>query len=277
MGVLFYTRPSDNVLGDLLDSAFSVESGGEDAGFPAENLGDLNVAKPAKLTNPTGRWEFDLGSAIAIDVVALIHHNLDAGITVKVQANTVAATWGAPPLDETIVIPALTLDRHSVNPFKDLTGVSPRTFRFWAIQIATANAFNPTIGEVVLASSFRSFAKNFQRPLTESEFHPVTEQGTDLGVPWLYGYGSAWRTTQARFLTATSQDFTDFRNLVRDARGRELAFLQVTDLAINDAQWVRFQGASMNANRTRISQLIDEFAFLTEEVSRGVSLYDPTQ
>lgn len=278
MAKLQYLRPSDNLLGTLLASAFAVESGGEDGAFPAENLGDLNVAKPAKLTSFSGRWEIDLGSAQAIDVAALIHHNLDAGLSVRLQANSVPATWGAPPLDVAFTIPAFDLDRFSINPFVDLTGVTPRTFQFWAVQIAGANSEFPALGQVILSVALRSFGRNVLFDSSEAEVLPARSNTTDLGVPWFYSLGSKWRTRSASFFRGGGGvDFADFLSLVRDANGRAEAWLEIPDPAVNDARWVRFGGDSITAARERRGSRRDAWPWVTEEVSRGLTLFSPSQ
>ena len=278
MAKLQFSRPSDNVVGPLLASAFTVESGGEDAAFPAENLGDLNVAKPAKLTSFSGRFEIDIGSAQAIDVAALIHHNLDPGLSVRLQANSVAATWGAPPLDVAITIPQFDLDRFSINPFVDLTAVTPRTFRFWAVQIAGANTEFPAIGQVILGTSLRSFGRNVEFNSIEAEILPSRSNTTDLGVPWFYALGSKWRTRQASFFrNQPGVDFAAFLSLVRDANGMAEAWLEIPDPDVNDARWVRFGGDSVQAARSRLGSRRDRWPWVTEEVSRGLTLYSASQ
>jgi len=275
---LQYIRPSDNPVGALLASAFTVESGGEDGAFPAENIGDLNVAKPAKLTSTSGRWEIDLGSAQEINLVALIHHNFDAGLGVRIQGNSVAATWGAPPLDEAITIPAFDLDRFSVNPFVDLTGVSPRTFQYWAVEIVGANTEFPALGQVILSGALRSFGRNVLFESSEGEILPARANTTDLGVPWAYRLGSKWRTRNASFFRGDSGvDFADFLSLVRDANGIAQAWLEIPDPAVNDARWVRFGGDSVTAARQRLGSRRDRWPWVTEEVSRGLTLYSSSQ
>lgn len=278
MSKLQYIRPSDNTIGTLLASAFTVESGGEDAAFPAENIGDLNVAKPAKLTSTTGRWEVDVGVATLFDVAALVHHNFDVALNVRLQANSVAATWGAPPLDVAFTIPAFDLDRFSINPFLDLTGVSPRTFQFWAVQIAAANTEFPALGQLILGTSLRTFGRNVQRNSNEEEILPTRSNTTDLGVPWFYSLGSKWRTRDAAFLRGGSGvDFALFQSLVRDANGNAKAWLEIPDPSVNDARWVRFGGDSIRAARDRRGEKNDAWPWATEEVSRGLTLYSASQ
>ena len=63
------------------------------------NIYDGNPAKPAKLTTTTGAWRWDFGGAKQLDVAAIIHHNLTAGLNVRIQGNATDA-WGAPSLDQ---------------------------------------------------------------------------------------------------------------------------------------------------------------------------------
>src|SRR5688572_21071481 len=105
-----YGRPSDNVA----PNATTVAASAEDATYPASFLVDLNPAKPAKLTTATGYWQFTYSAPQRIDAVALIHHNLDAGLEVRIKASDDGFATDA--LDTTITIPAEREDGFTVSP-----------------------------------------------------------------------------------------------------------------------------------------------------------------
>src|SRR5438552_2828835 len=99
---LIYQVPTDNL---AATGTLTVQSGTEDTAYPKANIYDGNPAKPAKLTTTTGAWRWDFGSAKQLDIVAVIHHNLTAGLNVRIQGNATDA-WGAPSLDQAFTIPA---------------------------------------------------------------------------------------------------------------------------------------------------------------------------
>ena len=113
-----YGKPTDNVASE---ATITAQSGTVDTEYPLANLVDENPAKPAKLTTTTGRIMFDFGSAQTIQLIALIHTNLDAGLTVKIQANA-TDSWGSPSVDLAITIPTVPADSYPLNLWLDLSG-----------------------------------------------------------------------------------------------------------------------------------------------------------
>lgn len=270
MGVFNYVRPSDNLAAASATTP-SVSSGTEDSDYPAANLGDKNVAKPAKLTTTTGRWVLDLGSALEVQAAALINTNLDGGLAnVNLEANSSDA-WGAPPLSQAFTIPSADQDGRALNPWIDLTGVSPRIYRYWSIEIGTANSAAVAIGEVILGATLRQFSKNFRNSVQDQERHPIIEHRTHAGVSLIYQIGSRWRTIDMRW-QGTAQDATDVRSLQRDAAGRGEAFLVLPDAEVNDAWLVRVTADTAHVQRTRPFASIHNIDLSVEEVSAGVVL-----
>ncbi len=274
MGRLAFLRPADNL---VAGGTLSVSSGTADAEFPVANLGNLNPANPAKFTTTTGRWVIDLGSALEIDLVWIGPNNLDSGLAgVKIEANA-TDSWGGPSLSQTITIPTFDTDRFSINPFLDLTGVSPRSFRFWSLVFTSANSFPLAVGEWVLSTTIRQFSKNIDMGLVIDEDHPMIEHRTDLGVTAVFRYGTKWRTLRGGFLSGVEADLDAMRSLQRDAGGRGKAFLVIPDQAINEAWFVRLTPAAALVPHRRRFQRWHEWPFEVQEVGRGLTLIDPTQ
>src|SRR4051812_22337747 len=124
-----YQKPTDNVADA---GVVAVNTGAADATYPASYLTDKNPARPAKLTGTTGSWVWTFAAPQRLDLVALIHHNLTAGLDVKIQGNA-TNVWGAPTLSQAITIPAYRGD-FPTNPWLDLATAIPlaanRTFQF---------------------------------------------------------------------------------------------------------------------------------------------------
>src|SRR4051812_42948013 len=200
MSTVAYGRSSDNVAANA-----TVLASAEDATYPATFLVDLDPAKPAKLTTTTGSWTFTFAAAQRVDAVALIHHNLTAGLEVRVKAS--ADNFATTALNTTITIPAYREDGFPVSPFVDLRAVSGYTtggYQYWRIHIVGTNAAAVAIGEVVLIATLRSLEVNVAWGLQDSEEHPIVEHVTDFGVVTVYEYG-----TLLRSFVAMVQDTTD--------------------------------------------------------------------
>lgn len=259
-----YGRPSDNVAGN---ATISVQTGTADTDYPMTNLVDGNPAKPGKLTTTTGRIVFDFGSAQTLQLVALIHTNLDAGLTVKIQANATDA-WGSPSLDTAITIPTLPLDDYPLNPWLDLSG-SVHTYRYWAIHVSGTNTNPVAIGEVWMQATKRELSPNLLWGYAEAEARPTVEHRTTYGVSTVYPLGPRLRTVVGR-VKATVAGAADLLALERDAKHRANPFLFILHPDQNDALYVRWAGGSFAQRYEFTSIRPIDVAF--EETSRGLRL-----
>jgi hypothetical protein len=257
-------RPSDDV---TANATITVQAGTEDSDYPATNLADTNPAKPAKLTTTTGRWVFDFGSAQTIQLVALIHHNLDAGLTVKVQANA-TDSWGSPSLDTAITIPTLPEDSYPLNPWLDLSG-SVHNYRYWAIYVSGTNSAAVAIGKVCLIATKRSLTRNIQWGSAEREERPAVEHRTVYGVSTVYTLGPRLRAVTG-MIRANQTALSELLALERDADHRGTPFLFILDPAVNDALYVRWASPPF----VHVNQFLQvrPVQVTFEEISRGLRL-----
>lgn len=267
MANILYARASDNVAA----LATTITASAADAEYPAAYLVDLNPAKPGKLTTTTGSWVFAFASARRVDVVALIHHNLTAGLEVRIQGNATDA-WGSPTFNQQITIPAYHEDGFSVCPFLDLTGLagySASGFLFWRVVVVGVNAAPVAIGEICLIGTKRTLEVNVSWGAQDGEEHPIVEHRTDHGVSTIVDLGTKWRTFAGE-IDGTDVAFASRRSLFRDARGRARPWLFIPDPSVNDAWFVRFQ----ETRDARGMMFLDRnlLGFPVEEVSRGLVL-----
>lgn len=265
MANLLFQKPTDNI---AAAATLTVNTGTEDAAYPAANLVDLNPAKPAKLTTTTGSWVFDFGTAANVDLVAIIHHNLDAGLNVRIQANA-TDSWGAPSLNQVITIPAYRSDGFPINPFKDLTGVSPRSYRYWRLVVVGVNSAAVQIGEVWLGATLRTLAVNIRWNYEENDDQPLIEHNTDFRVRTVYSYGVSIRRLVAQ-LTTTDGGAAELYDWWRSCRGRAHPMLIALDADINDCMMARFNMSYMKSNREFVDYNPIDLDFI--EVSRGLVL-----
>lgn len=264
MASAVYGKPSDNVAGN---ATITAQSGTVDTDYPLSNLVDDNPAKPGKLTTTTGRIMFDFGSAQTIQLIALIHTNLTAGLTVKIQANA-TDSWATPSVDLAITIPTVPDDDYPLNPWLDLSGAA-YSYRYWAIYISGTNASPVAIGEVWMQATKRSFTRNILWGCQEMEVHPAVEHATTYGVSTVYSLGPRMRAVRGS-VRANQTAAAELLALERDAQHRGLPFLFILDPAVNDALYVRWASPPFLKTNVFLQTRPIDVAF--EEVSRGLYL-----
>lgn len=264
MATLVFQHPTDQ----KLSASVTITPSTEDASYPKAGLYDSNPAKPFKFTATTGTIVFDFGSAVEIDLVAIVHHNLDAALAnVKIQGNATDA-WGAPSLDQTITIPAYEADGFPVNPWKDLSALT-NSYRYWRLSFGTANSVNIQLGQVWLGGTKRSLTKNIQWGFQESVDRRIIEHETDYGVSTIYDLGSKILSWAPTILT-TAAGLTELKNWWDACHGRALPTLVILDPDVNDARLVRWAQPVRTIDRQYADVNVIQFGL--REVSRGLVL-----
>lgn len=267
MGRMIYGRYSDNV---VPAATLAVQSGTGDPDYPADNLGDLVPSIPAQLATTTGAWKLSFAAAQRIDVVALPHHNLTAGLEVRFQGNATDA-WGSPTLDAPITIPAYRGDGFPPGAWKDLTGVtgySTSGFQYWRLVIVGVNANPVKIGELVALSLKRTLNPNISWGASRKDERPIIENVTDYLVSTIYDLGVTRRSISGE-LDTTDAGLASVRAWWEDARGRARPFLVIPDEDVNEAWFVRWSG---DLNPTLQITDRNTIPMDFQEVSRGLYL-----
>lgn len=263
---LIYQHSADNVA-----ALGTVTASPADTDYPAANLVDLNPAKPAKLSATSGRFIWDFGSARRVDIVALIHHNLTAGLDVRIQGNATNA-WTSPTFNQAITIPAYRNDGYPRNPWLDLTGLSGYSvsgFRYWSVGIIGTNGANVAIGDVWLGSSIRRLDPNISWPARRTLDRKLIEHKTDHGVCNVYDLGVTVRTFSAD-LDTTDDQGEALLAWWEGTKGRTFPFLIIPDGTLNSAWLVRWAQSMNDMSFTHIDRNQSRLEF--EEVSRGLVL-----
>lgn len=266
MSSILYALPSDNIAATAILSAAAGST--EDPTYPARNLVNLNPALPAKLLETSGGWVFDFGAPVSVRLFALIHHNIGAGISTRLQGNA-ANAWGAPTLNQPLTIPAYAEDGFCGNPWLDLSGVA-NTFQYWRLVVDGVNAAPIAVGEVVFATSKRQLVHNIAWGLEDEEPHPMIEHRTDSGVSTIYDYGTRWRQWSGEISMTTDVGRESWRSLSRSTRGRARPFLCIPEPAANDAWFVRLGDTKSAVTRTFLN--VNRIPVTLQEVSVGLPL-----
>ncbi len=259
-----YTYPSDSITGSATPS---LPTGTQDAEYPVANLSDNDPSKPWKVTGTTFRLVWDWSTAQTVKFVALIHHNLQAGLTgVKFEMNA-SDSWGSPSFSQTLVVPAYHEDDFPANIHADISATSP-SYRFGSLAVTSANIVACSIGEVVISTALRSLTGCLMPDASDDEEHPIVEHRTDVGVSTIYSHGTRWRWVRGE-KTQAGSDAAKIRSLNRASQGRSLPFIILPHLQNDEAFFVRWEKNQLP--RTYIdNSYISKFRLEFEEVSRGL-------
>jgi hypothetical protein len=256
-----YSLPGDDIAATY---ATVVTASAEDPDYLAVNIASGSPSRPAKLTTTSGWFVYDFGVAVNIAAVALIYHNLDAGLAVTIQAN-VADAWGAPPVSQALTIPAHHEDGWPVSPWALIAG-SP-SYRWWRLNITGVNSLTIAIGRWVLVGALRQLTEDVLWGEEEREEHTIVEQRTELGIETIYDLGGKRRHFSGEFGILNTSAAT-LQSLYRSAKGRTLPWLLVPDTAVNDAWFVRFEESQFS--RTRETYNHNRIPFRVQELARGL-------
>lgn len=245
-----YSLPAEDAC--QLDGT-TVATSAEDSAYLAENLIDVNPAKPAKWTTTSGTATITLPTSTAVVGVAILYHNIAAGVSVDVNG-------------ESVTIPTWHEDGWPTNAFK-LFG-SPITASVFTVTIG-ANTANLVVGRVWLLTAQHTTALTFRAspaPQIEEE-HGIVEMATELGVETIYELGGKRRALTVEFWGKLAQS-TEMQGIRRYTQGRSQAFLIWPFAAENDPWIVRFEDRV--GTRIYTIDIRNTFPFRVKELSRGL-------
>lgn len=276
MAFAYYALPTDDRA--LLASA--VASANANPDYPAANLITANPAKPAKLTTTSGDWVVQLASALEVAAVAIPYHYIDAGLSVRIQANT-SDSWGAPAFDAAITIPAKRLDGPSYQPWTQtpyLIFDTPQTYQYWRLVIVGTNSQPVVVGRLMLLAALRPITLYFGgSDIEEADGPPegLIETVTELGVDLPVVIGGPRRSLSCMLIASDQYaavmgvaQASEFIALHQSIDGRLNPFLLIPRAELNDAWVVRPQSAA--SARSHKVGTYEVWPFSVREVSRGL-------
>lgn len=268
MANLIFTLPTHDVsgLGTLTCSVV-------DAAYPLANLVDANPAKPLKFTATSGAVVWDRGAPEEVQLVAIPHHNLQAGLEVRFQMHA-SNDWTGPTVNLAFTIPAFDKDGFPPRLWLDVKSLVPvqatRTQRWRRLVVVGANGANVQLGEVKIYSAYQTLSpRNIKWPLRRAWRKKNIAHETDYEVETLYRTGSKVELLTAD-LTTTDAGEQQVLEWWDACDGRGVPFILVPDPARNDALLVRWA----NDVREESHEFLDlhQIPLAWREVSRGLVL-----
>lgn len=246
MGKAYAVSPADAI-------TYTVTSTNEDSTYTDDFLLDRNPAKPFKATTTATTLSLT-HSSLARKVIGFINPSVLAG------ASTFTAGGVA------VTCPARTSDGQAVNPFKVLDlGASTTT----SVVISGASA-TVQIGELVLGSALTdlNWIWGGSEGFTIDTDWPTSELQTFGGTDNIYDKGYRVRRASGRLKRET--DRATWLALAQSAKGRNIPFLFIPDIDVNECWYVRFASTTLSA--LRHAQRVTDVQIALEEVSSGLPL-----
>lgn len=241
--MLPFCRPSNlrPVSAFTLVAGTSVES---DYGVSALNDGDPSL--PLWIQDTSIGLQGDLGSAVRIDGVALIHHNFAAGTDLRLRVHSAASWGGAVDITVSATVPEW-LGRFAPHIYFDVATAAPavlsRTRRYFYIDNQDANNAAIQIGEVVVVGVVEELAVGLLSGAQMSEGFGRSLNSSRAGVATVHDY----RTRSRSWTGGTLLDDTDkplFEALQRDSYGVRPFVFWPLGLVSDEPAFGRFVDAS---------------------------------
>jgi hypothetical protein len=142
----------------ILTPTWTVTSGTPLEDYEAARLTDQDPSYPLKVAEPSVTLRADLGAAARVDGLAVIHHNLAAGTSIRFR---LGATAGGADVTVTVTVPAW-LGRFAPHLYFDTATAAPvvgdRTRRHLELATVGPSDAPVAIGELVVAGQIDSFS-----------------------------------------------------------------------------------------------------------------------
>ncbi len=226
----------------------------ENASFPAENLIALPVSKPFKSADAAltaQKTLIDLGSAKAIDIFALVNHNLQSGATITIRA-------GAGPDPSTF---STTITWRTELAWKIFAS---QNFRYWSLTLDDAgNPDNHLRAGYAMLGTKTQLGFQFQQTWQKDRIKLQRSVLNEVGIPMIgaeifkgWRLGLSFSGLPATEI-ATLHTFLDSLDVKSDP------VLLVPDTTEADAYFARLENSHVIAQGTGAAQ-VPELAFITD-------------
>lgn len=233
----YYQWPDDNATSTCVTSgSIGVNSGTEDLDYPAVNLIDGVFHAPAKLTTQSGSWVLSFPAETTVELVVIGPHNLDAGLSVKIQGHTTNA-WTDPDLSVAITIPAARGDGRRPCPWVDLRNEPGfDAYQYWRLLVDGTNTDPVAIGELWLGGTARTLAPGIRWGLSVEWDFPLIRHVTEANIQSTYSLQGRTRTLKADAYVGDTHR-GELEDWIANAHGAVHPMVIVPDSTKNDA-WI---------------------------------------
>lgn len=191
---------------DLVRPTWTLTTGTpQSSDYGVANLGGQpDPSLPVWIDSTSIDLRADLGADTDLGAVALIAHTFDAALNVRFQANS-SSSFASPGLDEEFTIETAYNDGFTCHALIDLTALAA-SYRYLRVYNATANGRTVAIGDIVIATSWRtldpSLSLQYQRP----QVHYGSKQTSKRGVQTVYDLGSRGRQLLGKMTGLSTSD-----------------------------------------------------------------------
>lgn len=261
-----YTRPSENVAGDVTPS---LDTGTADSDYPVTNVNNGDPAVPFMTSDSVGVdlvWDFT--AAQRVDLISIPMHGIPAATDVRIQGNA-TDSWGAPTVDTAVTIATYGADGFPLVAYADITadgGYSAGGFRFWRLHVPS-HAGVSKIGDVELWSQKRTLTNGLRLGVELTRKWKSTVHERVDGGRLVYNHALKQRRLRGR-ITAGASDMDNLAALWRDANGPTNAFL-VNESALPEPLYVWWSG---DYDEQHLTNDIRDVMVDWPEVGRGLVL-----
>jgi hypothetical protein len=246
---LSYLHPSDNLIASITPT---ITVGTAESGYGVDKLVDNDPSVPFRTS---------------IGAFALTHHNLSAALSgVRFQVHS-TSNFTTPDHSHSVVVPAYqgSWPTNIGLEADDLTGFSGRYVSF---AVTSANAVNVALGEIAIATAWRSVGRTLAVGLNEPIGHPMSEHLTPLGASHRWQYGQRSRA-MAGEIVLTSSDSASLRAWQEATKSRSLASWVWPCGLEPDEPWYALMDAPERTRQYR-TQGLHVYRLGFTEVSRGL-------
>jgi hypothetical protein len=154
---LIYCWPSDDLLYTAIQAGLvTLVDGTLDSAYTLADLVSGNPGRGCVFTTTHFAITIDHGSAVTLQLLAVIHSNLRSNASCTIQRNA-TNSWGAPSLSYTLTLTDADADGLRPNPWADRR--NDAAYR-WTKIIMTGNAVSVIIGQLLLSQTLRQLKHN---------------------------------------------------------------------------------------------------------------------
>ena len=200
-------------------TSVTITTGGQDATYPKANLSDNILGKPFRSTALTIVIDVDFGSAKAVDLCAILNHNVTAGATlIELKAGTTF-----PPTDNTI-----TIIQRAEGMYASFTQLSKRYWRLSITNTGNTEAFIQ-IGELILGAK-TTLSQTYAYGWSRQRRHENIIHETVGGTRHVFHRFKQWRYSLP-FRALTAAQIAEVENIHENAKMSATPIVFVPDLA----------------------------------------------